>query len=226
MLLTEPRRFEAVTQFDCSFELLPSAKPLRHRAPIHFHAGTAEVLAEIRRLGSTAAFPPGTRDYARIKLVEPLLLLPGDRFIARMFSPVVTIGGGVVLDIAAPRRDTAQRLASLEHGSPAGRVRLFVSESRYGAGLQELLALTGLMKSEILDIARDPALVALTEPQFWLMDKSWFDARIAALHEALKEFHREKPLLAGMSREDLRSRELPGSPPFVLDALLRAAKTI
>jgi selenocysteine-specific elongation factor len=226
MSLTEPKRFQAVTQFDCSFDLLPGARPLRHRAPIHFHSGTAEVMAEIRRIGATSPFPPGARQYARIKMVEPLLLLPGDRFIVRMFSPVVTIGGGVVIDIAPPRRDTTERLATLQRAAPLDRVRLLVAESRFGLGLPELIARTGLLKFEIAAAAADPALVHLAEPQFWLMDKGWFDARIAALHEALKRFHREKPLLAGMPREELRGRELPDSPAFVFDALLRAAKTI
>jgi selenocysteine-specific elongation factor len=225
-MLTEPGRFEPVTQFDCAFELLAGAKPLRHRAPIHFHAGTAEVMAEIRHVGSTSAFRPGTRDYARVKLAEPLLLLPGDRFIVRMFSPVVTIGGGVVIDIAPPRRDSAQRLRTLEEGTIADRVRLLVSESRYGMGLDELVARTGLLKSEIEQVAGDAALVAVTTPNFWLLDRAWFEAKIASMHETLKRFHREKPLLVGMAKQDLRSRELPDSPAFLLDTLLGEARTI
>ena len=50
MVLAEAGRFHATTHIDCAFDLLPSAKPLKHRAPVHFHAGTAEVEAEIRRL--------------------------------------------------------------------------------------------------------------------------------------------------------------------------------
>ncbi len=104
MVLAEAGRFHATSHIDCAFDLLPSAKPLKHRAPVHFHAGTAEVEAEIRRLKGTDPIAPGSREYVRLVLSEPLLLLPGDRFIVRMFSPVITIGGGVVLDIAAPRR--------------------------------------------------------------------------------------------------------------------------
>ena len=63
---------------------------------MHFHSGTAEIEAEVRLLEGTAPMRPGSRAYARLVLREPALLLPGDRFIIRMFSPVVTIGGGVV----------------------------------------------------------------------------------------------------------------------------------
>src|SRR5205807_7662998 len=101
-VLSEPGRFHAVKQVDCTLDLLPSAKPLKHRAPVHFHAGTAEIEAEVRLLGVNV-LKPGERAYARLVLREPALLLPGDRFIIRMFSPVVTIGGGVVLDTGGVR---------------------------------------------------------------------------------------------------------------------------
>ena len=96
MTLTPPGLFTPTTLIDCAFDLLDSAIPLKHRAPVHFHSGTAEVEAQVRMLRGTDPLAPGSRGYLRIYLREPLLLLPGDRFIARMFSsPVVTIGGGV-----------------------------------------------------------------------------------------------------------------------------------
>ena len=115
-VLSEPERFHAVNQLDCRLDLLPSAKPLKHRAPVHFHSGTAEIEAEVRLLGGRSVLAPGTTAYARLVLREPALLLPGDRFIIRMFSPVVTIGGGVVLDIGAHRyleRTTAWKPGSM-----------------------------------------------------------------------------------------------------------------
>ncbi len=117
MVLAPPALFRPTQQIDCSFDLLPSAHPLKHRAPVHLHAGTAEVEAEARLITSLTAMQPGTRSHVRFLLREPLLILPGDRFIVRMFSPVVTIGGGVVLDIAAPCRESrraAARSASRE----------------------------------------------------------------------------------------------------------------
>ena len=226
MMLTEASRFSPTTRFDCTFELLPGVKPLKHRAPIHFHAHAAEVEGEIRGIGTTEAFQPGTRRYIRIVLREPLLLLPGDRFIVRMFSPVVTIGGGIVLDIAPPRRDTAQRLEVLEKGAARERIALLTGEARYGLSMAELVARTGLLESEIADAARDAGLVVLTQAQFWVIDPKWLEAKIESIQQTLKSFHRQKPLVAGMPKEELRGKELPQSPPFVLDALLARARTI
>jgi selenocysteine-specific elongation factor len=226
MLLTEAGRFRATSQIDCSFELLPSAKPLKHRAPVHFHAGTAEVEAEMRRLQGTDPLKPGTRDYVRFLLSEPLLLLPGDRFIVRMFSPVVTIGGGVVLDIAAPRRAPLQRLQTLETGSPAERIALLVRESRYGMGMPELVARTGVLETDIQKAATTAQLITLHSPQFWILDPQWVAGQLEAMHETLKQFHRRNPLVAGLSKEELRGKRLPGAPAWLLDALLAMGKTL
>jgi selenocysteine-specific elongation factor len=230
MLLAEAGRFQHTRQIDCSFELLPSAKPLKHRAPVHFHAGTAEVEAEVRRLRGTESFRPGARDCIRILLSEPLLLLPGDRFIVRMFSPVVTIGGGVVLDIAAPRRAPRRaledRLRILETGQPAERIALLVSESRYGMGMPELVVRTGMLEADIQKAARDAKLLTLTSPQFWILDPKWVAGQLETMHETVKQFHRSNPLLNGLSKEELRGKQLPGAPQGLLDAILAMSKTL
>jgi selenocysteine-specific elongation factor len=226
MLLAEAGRFQPTRQIDCSFELLPSAKPLKHRAPVHFHAGTAEVEAEVRRLRGTDPLRPGARDYIRFLLSEPLLLLPGDRFIVRMFSPVVTIGGGVVLDIAAPRRAPLERLRILETAPEAERIALLVSESRYGMGMPELVARTGMLETGIQKAAGAAQLMTLHSPQFRVLDPAWVAGQLEAMHETLKQFHRRNPLVSGLSKEELRGKQLPGAPAGLLDALLALSKTL
>jgi selenocysteine-specific elongation factor len=226
MTLAEAGRFRVTRQADCAFDLLPSAKPLKHRAPVHFHAGTAEIDGEMRRLRGTEPLQPDTRQYVRFLLNEPLLLLPGDRFIVRMFSPVVTIGGGIVLDIAAPKRGSTERLQVLETGTPAERIVLLASESRYGMSMQELVARTGWLESDIHSAAASSPLIVFQTPQFWVVDAKWAAKQLEAMHEHLKQFHRQNPLLAGVSKEQLRSKQLPGAPPWLLDALLAREKTL
>jgi|HubBroStandDraft_6_1064221.scaffolds.fasta_scaffold46526_1 selenocysteine-specific elongation factor len=226
MLLADAGRFRATSQVDCVFELLASAKPLKHRAPVHFHAGTAEVEAEMRRLRGTDALQPGARDYVRFLLSEPLLLLPGDRFIVRMFSPVVTIGGGIVLDIAGPRRAAPDRMRVLESAPLADRIASLVSEARYGMGMPELVARTGQLEAEIRKAAAKALVIAFEAPQFWLLDSKWAGRQLEIIHETLKQFHRKNPLVGGLSKEGLRSKQLPGAPPWLMDALLARGKTL
>lgn len=226
MMLAEAGRFQGTRQVDCTFDLLPSAKPLKHRAPVHFHAGTAEIEAEARLLDRTEAVQPGSRAYVRFLLREPAQLLPGDRFIVRMFSPVVTIGGGTVLDIAPPRRGPLDRLSLLERAALPERIALLVRESRYGMSLADILARTGVLEADIRKAAESAQLIVLPSPQFWVLDAAWASAQLEKIQEILKQFHRQNPLLPGLSKEELRSKQLPGAPPFLLDALLARAKTV
>ncbi|MGA2589456.1 MAG: selenocysteine-specific translation elongation factor [Bryobacteraceae bacterium] len=244
MVLAAPGVFRTTTQVDCSLELLRSAKPLKHRAPVHFHAGTAEIEAQVRLLDGAAALKPGQRTWARIVLREPALLLPGDRFIIRMFSPVVTIGGGVVLDTAGIRYRksdrVAERLRTLAEAPAADRVALLVRESKYGMGMAELVARTGLLEREIQAAAaseqsreqsRDrqeavPSVLFFNHPQPWFVDRAWFQAAREKLARAVRDFHQKSPLLPGIPKQDLRGRELPDSPPFLIDAILAQEKQI
>jgi selenocysteine-specific elongation factor len=223
-VLAAAGRFHVVRQLDCRLELLRSAKPLKHRAPVHFHSGTAEIEAEVRLFGA-AAMQPGATAYARIVLREPALLLPGDRFIIRMFSPVVTIGGGAVVDISERRYrradDPAARLDVLTSADAAARVALLVREAAAGMAVADVVARTGLQAGEI---AKAPV-KALTQQQ-WLVDPAWFQAARDRLVRAVREFHRQNPLLPGIAKQDLRARELAGAPAFLIDALLAEAKDL
>jgi selenocysteine-specific elongation factor len=134
----------------------------------------------------------------------------------------VTIGGGIVIDIAAPSRIRRTALDQrLSHLETSDRVSMLVGESKYGMDTATLVARTGLLASEI---GARPGIVGL--PEDWLVSQSWIDQKIAGLREILKQFHRKSPLQPGIAKEELRSRELAGAPPFLLDALLARTKDI
>jgi selenocysteine-specific elongation factor len=69
-------------------------------------------------------------------------------------------------------------------------------------------------------------LIALHSPQFWVLDPKWAAIQLEAMHEILKQFHRRNPLVAGLSKEELRGKQLPGAPAWLLDALLAMGKTL
>src|ERR1700744_2861971 len=96
---------------------------------------------------------PGTWCYARLVLRDAALLLPGDRFIIRMFSPVVTIGGGVVVDQGERRYRKGEsidaRLGVLASADTAARIALLVRETGFGLGMAELVARTGLREADL-----------------------------------------------------------------------------
>ena len=211
MVLAPPGIFHRTRHIDARFDLLPTAHALKHRAPVHFHAGTAEVEARVHLLSSLEPLKPGTSAHVRFLLRDPLLILPGDRFIVRMFSPVVTIGGGIVLDINAPlrmkRADLDRRLTQLETGD---RVSILVAESKYGMSLPDLIARTGLLPAQIGN-------------QDWFIASETVDKLLAEIRRVAADFHKKNPLQPGIAKESLKPRD---APPFLLDKLLAKAKDL
>ncbi len=196
--------FSTTTVVDVRFNLLDSAKPLKHGAPVHFHAGTSETEAEVRLLDRTDAVDPGADCLIRLILKAPLLLLPGDRFIARMFSPVVTIGGGVVLDNQPPlrlRKPLAlKRLRRLEETDEKGRVFEIVNESAGGMPLPELVARTGLSAAELLGLADGIGLLMVPAASPILVSRARLDLDQTNLIGALSLYHQQHPLEIGMPK--------------------------
>jgi selenocysteine-specific elongation factor len=104
MMLVAPDLVGTTTRADVSLTLLQGARPLKNRSRVHVHCYAAESVAEVG-LYECSELKSGETAFAQLRLADPLQLLPGDRFIIRQFSPVITIGGGEVLD-ATPLRVT------------------------------------------------------------------------------------------------------------------------
>jgi selenocysteine-specific elongation factor len=222
MSLAAPGVLRSTRLLDCHLDLLPEARPLKHNSPVHFHAGTSETEAKVRLLSPMGPLEPGASAWARLSLGEPVLLLPGDRFIIRMFSPVVTIGGGTVVDIDPPvrlrRADAAARASRLHDTDAGARVATLVNESRWGMGLSAIVARTGLSEVQVRRGAAN--ILILGEPETWLIGRDRVAGILRSIAQRLAEFHKAHPLLAGASKEEIRSREIADAPAFLLDALL------
>ncbi len=112
MTLAAPNRFRATRRIDVKLRLLPGVRKMKNRAQVHFHAGSFECMAEVALIKNAliknaliekVELSPGDESFAQLRLKQSVLVLPGDRFIIRQSSPLVTIGGGMVLD-PLPRR--------------------------------------------------------------------------------------------------------------------------
>jgi selenocysteine-specific elongation factor len=89
-----------------------------------------------------------------------------------------------------------------------------------------LVARTGMQEREITAAAGRAPLISLQQPQPWYVDRAWFQATRDRLVKAVRQFHTKQPLMPGIAKQDLRSRELADAPPFVMDALLAEAKEL
>ena len=213
MVLATPGKFRKTRRIDVRLELLASARKMKQGTPVHFHAGTAETVAEVFFHGQKE-LPPASSAFANLKLRDEILVLPGDRFIVRQFSPVVTIGGGAILDPLARRpmlRDTG-RIACLETLQRENREEILAAMTEravLGLGFEETVARTAWMDSEIRGAARKLSeagrvKTVSTEPLVLVSEKIFAEVRKRIL-EKVEKFQKENPLLPGILREDLRA---------------------
>jgi len=208
MTLATADTFHPTPRVDALLSLLPSAKPFKDGARVHFHAYTTETIAEARLYGAKQ-LKPGGKDYAQLRFAEPMLLLPGDRFIVRQFSPVVTIAGGVVLDASPPTRkqrpeDATAFLKIMRDASPEQALAARVARrGASGLRLDEIPGEMNIRREEATKLAAKAGLVwcnpVLVAPE------AFTEAKSEVLQD-LKNFHDANPLVAGMSKEELRDR--------------------
>jgi selenocysteine-specific elongation factor len=216
MTLAPPDTFRSTSRVDARLSLLPSAKPLRDTARVHFHTHTMETIAEVR-LYSMKQMKPGDEQYVQLRLAEPALLLPGDRFILRQFSPVVTIGGGLVLDASPsirkqPQAEVATLLTTLMTGSPEQVLEARVKR-RGVAGLR-LQDVPGEMNIRLEEAARLARVAGLVWCGQVLVAPSAFASAREMVRQTVEKFHAANPLVAGISKEELRERTSIGPEVF------------
>jgi selenocysteine-specific elongation factor len=225
MMLAPTSTFHATARVDVELSLLASAKPLKDRARVHFHSYTSESIATVVLYGQKQV-GPGETAFAQLRLSEPALLLPGDRFIIRQFSPVITSGGGVVVENTPPKRvkdgtDYARFLKTLSEESQAGILRARVSASgAKGLSITEAVARTGWLTQEIVSrVSPSPEIVRISDI---FVFKQRLDLVRKDLVSALEAFHKRNPLVAGMSKEELRG-QFSECAPEVFEAVFNEA---
>jgi len=214
MVLGPPRLFEPTDRVDARVTLLPSARPLRNRARVRFHQGTVETTADVILLDCDE-LAPAESALAQLRLGEKTLLLPGDRFILRQFSPAATLGGGVVIEARAPRhrrRDAtiSAYLKTLEQGSREDVLQAMVAAAPDGLALGEILARTGWLESEIIAAAKmlsEMGQVRIIAEQPLVVASSACVANCtSAVRSAVEAYHRDNPLLPGIPLQELRAK--------------------
>jgi selenocysteine-specific elongation factor len=211
MTLVEPAQFRSTTRADVEITLLADAKPLSDRARVHFHSYTSETVAEVV-LHSGRQTYPGQTAFVRMRFAEPVLLLPGDRFIARQFSPIVTIGGGVVLD-AAPLKKAAlgglqEFLQTMVAGADSEKLLARVHRRQQnGLALPDAIAETGWPRTVIEALASELiSAKKLLRAEDVLVTPEAFQRAKQAVTKMVDEFHSANPLVAGIGREELREK--------------------
>ena len=206
-----------------------SQRTILSGSQLHLYHGSSVRLCKVVLL-DREALAPGESCCAQLRMTEELAAKCGDRFVVRFYSPLETIGGGVVLDDCPARHKRGdsrvlEALAIRESGSGDERLEQTVAEQ--GCALPSLEKLAGLLGRDAEELAEElGALCAAGKlleplPRRYLAG-STFDRLWDTCHSLLEQYHRQNPLHAGMKVAELRQKLLKGADQVVADALLAA----
>lgn len=208
--------FRATRTVDARLDYLPSAaRDLKHRATLRLHSATYEVSAQIILLDRDT-LSPGDSAFVQLRLKSPVLLLPGDYFIVRSYSPQITVGGGTVIDPAPPRRrrrstQALELLQALDHGAETDKLRLLTQESLLsGLTLDELIIRSGLSPKQVEAplaglLSQGLIIQVLRKPRMFLSNEA-FETIKTLLVSGLENYIRENPLKEGIGKEELKGQ--------------------
>ena len=195
--------------------LADAPRPLKTRNRIRFHAGTAEIMGRISLIGRDV-LEPGDSSFAQIRLEEPIVVLPRDRFVIRSYSPIITIGGGEILDIM-PRKHRRLRSSSLDHlkslyqGDEAERLLILLRDARLNG--VELADLTGRLtlkpsdiQKSIQELSAQGEVQIIDQANYFSMTTAHFNTAQKNILSFLNEYHAQNPLRTGAPREEVRGK--------------------
>lgn len=210
-VVAPPGYLKPSSLLDVTLRLLPAVSgPLRSRARIRLHIGTAEILGRLKILDAEE-ISPGGEGLAQFVAEQPVVSARGDRFVIRSYSPMRTIGGGIVLDPNAPKRrrfdlKAIEAVARRRQGVPVDLVEDALLLAAGGTSQKEIVSSIGVSESVVID-----ALAELSEAKRARLigKEKWFHESIymqlfTKTLDTLQSYHTSNPLKSGMPREDLR----------------------
>ncbi len=212
-IVAQPGQLRPTILIDAHIQLLADApRALAHNTLVDFYSGSQEVPARIRLL-DVEELQPGQSAWVQLRLSRPAVVARRDRFILRIPSPSITIGGGEVVDIQ-PRYhrrfqpSVLNALATLERGSPEELVLAALDRRRLvGYDLADIVKHSNLSQ----DVTQQTLETLLKAGRVRRIGMLWFAQAVwdALADEAIRlvrEQHRQYPLRSGLSKEEWRTR--------------------
>jgi selenocysteine-specific elongation factor len=230
-VITVPDKVKTTSVIDAEIELLKdsSISSLKSRSLVHFHTGTTELTGRIV-IYDKEELKPGESAYCQFRFKAPIAVMTGDRYIVRRFSPLLTIGGGKILDTTPRRMRRSEKVKDLEifrGDSLDERLALKIRQS--GLNGLDAAELIGWVKEEVPVIKSEVSLlvnegtVILSEGR--LIHHSVFDEFEARVLSTLEDFHKKNPLKPGISKEVLKA-DFKGIDQKVFESLIRSIQSI
>lgn len=246
-VMTRPGWLDPTTLLDARLKLLKGVPwPLKHNSEVEFYTGSARVMSRVRLL-DREQLAPGETGWVQFRLSEPLAVVRGDRYIVRLASPSLTLGGGEIIQPHAPKRyprfrsEVLARLEALSRGTP-DEVMLQLLSGGNIMEVRELVQRSNLPDEKAIEafdtLVREDKLVvlaaerpeakALAQSSALVLTLETWKGLLAQMKDVLGAYHRRFPLRAGMPREELKSRLQLSAAHFsaVLDQAAREGRIV
>lgn len=199
---------------DVKLEVLKhTERTIKHGSRVHIYHGTKELLGKVS-LMNCDELKAGDSGYAQLRLEEKTVVRKGDHFVLRFYSPVETIGGGVVLDACPKKHRKNDRKAYKafeikENGTEEQKIELAYREHQGEFySLKALMNKSAFDRSQVRNIVKKLAETGKLIP---LSDEIYIHEEEMKLYEKrvvqfLDQFHKEYPLKEGMGLEEARNK--------------------
>jgi selenocysteine-specific elongation factor len=215
-VLTAEDSINITNVIDVKLNVLPDSKrTIKNGTELHFYHGVRTMLAKVFLLDKTE-LNHDKSCYARLKLKEQLPCKRGDRFVVRFYSPLETIGGGIILDSLPQnklsRNNTAiQSLKIRELGSNEDIIILEADRINTVFTLKEMIKQTDVNIDECEKIINNLTTMGKIKklPSGKYISEKSLDSIGQKCKKILIEYHKEFPLRTGMNIAELRQKILP-----------------
>ena len=205
---------EPTMMFDVRLKLFDDIdRTVVNNSRVHVYCGSSEVLGKVTLLDRDCA-EKGDTVYAQIRTDEPVAFRMGDRFIIRFYSPVITIGGGKILEVSPEKhkRNNPEVIEALKikyEGSQDDIAELIVKEKSRSLINAKYLALKMRLSfvqcNAILERLIDKGTVRIVKNE-WLLHKEYIRQVYSCSESILNVYHKNNQLSQGMDREEFKSR--------------------
>ena len=201
---------------DARFLYLDSnKKPYKNRSRVRIHIGTAEIMGRLVLLADEELIP-GSDANVQILLEEQAGCWPGDKYVVRSYSPIHTIGGGVIFNSSPRKRkrfreENKQVFQTYRQNITEDLAHLHIKENGYnGLTLDRLAVKMGIFGKRVKKIVQQPLssrkIILIEQDRQRMVSSAVYEKLGEKLRSVLAAYHKENPLKAGLSKEELRSR--------------------
>ena len=230
-VLAAPDFYKPTKFMDADLYLLKSSpRKLKNRARIRLNVGTSEIIGRVTVLDKEEVLP-GEDAYIQLRLEKPVVADAEDRFVLRSYSPVITIGGGRILDVH-PRRhkrfseNVLDRLKNLEKGDPAILAEQFFLKKSFALYTKPAVSQGASISMEELDailesLISGKRLISLMEKgQEYFIHASYYNSVCDRILAALSDYHTKNPTKTGMNRSDVKGFLDSQLEPFFINRII------